>query len=199
MPEFLMNRTFITAVTVIAAVIITVFLYKTLRLIAERVAYYGTVKKICKIKNGTLKRNGPLLRSVFRAYPGYDIELTAGGRRYGVKFFPKYLKNKNLLIESVTRACLLKNTGVMGITRRGSLPGARTMTPDVIHEVIGRTLKVDLTGADADVSILIFSPGCKRIYYVNKTARAEAYNGDDVFGYKVFYKKDSLAAFLEKQ
>lgn len=199
MPGFLTNRTFITAVTVIAAVIIMVFLCKTLRLIAERAAYYGTVKKICKRKNGMLKKNGPLLRSVFRTYPGYDIELTAGGRRYGVKFFPKYLKNKNLLIESETRACLLKNTGVMGITRRGSLPGARTMTPDVIYEVIGRTLKVDLTGADADVSILIFSPGCKRIYYVNKTARAEAYNGDDVFGYKVFYKKDSLAAFLEKQ
>ena len=151
-----------------------------------------------KRKNAMLKKNGPLLRSVFKAYPGYDIELTAGGRRYGVKFFPKYLKNKNLLIQSETRACLLKNTGVMGITRRGSLPGVRTMTPDVIYEVIGRTLKVDLTGADADVSILIFSPGCKRIYYVNKTARAEAYNGDDVFGYKVFYKKDSLAAFLNE-
>lgn len=30
-------------------------------------------------------------------------------------------------------------------------------------------------------------------------AERAAYNGDDVFGYKVFYKKDSLAAFLEKQ
>ena len=199
MPGFLTNRTFITVLAVIAAVVVAVFLYKTLRLIAERAAYYGTIKKICKRKNGTLKKNGPLLRSVFRTYPGYDIELTADGRRYGVKFFPKYLKNKNLLIESETRACLLKNTGVMGITQRGSLPGVRTMTPDVINEVIGRTFKIDLTGADADVSVLIFSPGCKRIYYVNKTARAEAYNGDDVFGYKVFYKKDSLAAFLEKQ
>ena len=38
----------------------------------------------------------------------------------------------------------------------------------------------------------------KGIYRVKKAERAESYNSS-VFGYKVFYKKDSLAAFLEKQ
>lgn len=167
-------------------------IYKILRIVFERLGYYNALKKYCRQTGGTIKKNS-LYKSFFRVYSGYDIEMTAGGRPYGIKFFPKYFKNKNLLIESENKACILKNTGVMGISWRGSLPGVRTLTPDVINEVIGRRIKIDLTGADRGYeNILIFSPGCKRIYYVKEAGRTEAYNGDDVFGYTVFYDKSRL-------
>jgi hypothetical protein len=174
------------------AAALLVALIKLIRIITERVSYYNAIKKFCKENSGTVKKHNGLFRSFFKIYPGYDIEMTVGEKTYGVKFFPKYLKNKNLLIESESRACLLKNTGVMGVSWRGSLPGVRTLAPDVITEVTGRRMKIDLKGASADKSVLIFSPKCKRIYYVKKAERAEAYNGDEICGYKIYYKKSGL-------
>ncbi len=177
-------------ITVCAAVF-AVLIYKVIRVISDRTSYYNALKKYCKQNGGEIKKNS-LYKSFFKIYPGYDIEMTAGGASYGIKFFPKYLKNKNLLIESETKACILKNTGVMGISWRGSLPGVRTLTPDMIYEVTGKRIKIDLSTQHGYKNILIFSPKCKRIYYVNKAERAEAYNGDEVFGYSVFYDKNKL-------
>ena len=176
----------------ICAALICVVIYKILRIVFERLGYYNALKKYCRQTGGKIKKNS-LFKSFFKIYPGYDIEITTGEKAYGVKFFPKYVKNKNLLIESEKKACLLKNTGVMGVSWRGSLPGVRTLAPDVIHEVTGKRIKIDLSKTDPEYkNILIFSPKCKRIYYVNKAERAEAYNGDDVFGYTVFYDKSHL-------
>lgn len=174
-------------------------IYKILRIVFERLGYYNALKKYCRQTGGTIKKNS-LYKSFFRVYSGYDIEMTVGGRPYGIKFFPKYFKNKNLLIESEKRAFILKNTGVMGVSRRGSLPGVRTLTPDVINEVIGHRIKIDLTGTDPEYkNILIFSPKRRRIYYVKKSERAEAYNGDDVFGCTVYFNKNKLIENLNFQ
>ena len=187
-----LNKAVVYLIITVCAVVFAVLIYKIIRVVADRLGYYGALKKYCKQNGGTIKRNS-LYKSFFKIYPGYDIEMTAGGVSYGIKFFPKYLKNKNLLIESETKACILKNTGVMGVSWRGSLPGVRTLTPDVIYEVTGRRIKIDLSDTNPEYkNILIFSPKCKRIYYVKKAGRDEAYNGDDVFGYTVFYDKSRL-------
>ena len=192
MPFIIINETITTIIISACAAALLVALIKLIRIISERVSYYNAIKKFCKENSGTVKKHNGLFRSFFKVYPGYDIEMTVGEKTYGVKFFPKYLKNKNLLIESESRACLLKNTGVVGVSWRGSLPGVRTLAPDVITEVTGRRMKIDLKGASADKSVLIFSPKCKRIYYVKKAERAEAYNGDEICGYKIYYKKSGL-------
>ncbi|MBQ7699393.1 MAG: hypothetical protein IJT49_03505 [Clostridia bacterium] len=195
-----LNKSVVYLVVTVCAAVFAVLIYKIIRVVADRLGYYGALKKYCKQNGGEIKKNS-LYKSFFKVYPGYDIEMTTGGVSYGIKFFPKYLKNKNLLIESETKACILKNTGVMGISWRGSLPGVRTLTPDVISEVIGHRIKIDLTGADPEYkNILIFSPKCKRIYYVKKAERDEAYNGDDVFGFTVFYNKNNLIeSFLDNE
>ena len=198
LPLISLNKTVVYLVVTVCAVVFAVLIYKIIRVVADRLGYYGALKKYCKQNGGTIKKNS-LYKSFFKIYPGYDIEMTSGGVSYGIKFFQKYQKNKNLLIESETKACVLKNTGVMGISWRGSLPGVRTLTPDVINEVIGRRIKIDLTGADPEYkNILIFSPKSKRIYYVKKAERDEAYNGDGVFGYTVFYDKSHLTDSLDK-
>lgn len=192
LPLISLNKAVVYLIVTVCTVVFAVLIYKIIRVIADRTGYYNALKKYCKQNGGEIKKNS-LYKSFFKIYPGYDIEMTAGGVSYGIKFFPKYLKNKNLLIESETKACILKNTGVMGVSWRGSLPGVRTLTPDVINEVIGRRIKIDLSAANPEYkNILIFSPKCKRIYYVKKAERAEAYNGDDVFGYTVFYDKSRL-------
>ena len=190
-PLISLNKALISTGIIVCAVVFAVLIYKIIRVIADRTGYYNALKKYCKQHNGTIKKNS-LFKSFFKVYPGYDIEMTVGGVSYGIKFFPKYLKNKNILIESEAKACILKNTGVMGISWRGSLPGVRTLTPDVIYEVTGKRIKIDLSTQHGYKNILIFSPKCKRVYYVNKAERAEAYNGDDVFGYTVFYDKSRL-------
>lgn len=192
MPFIIINETITTIIISACAAALLAALIKLIRIIIERVSYYNAIIKFCKENSGTVKKHNGLFRSFFKIYPGYDIEMTVGEKTYGVKFFPKYLKNKNLLIESESRACLLKNTGVVGVSWRGSLPGVRTLAPDVITEVTGRRMKIDLKGASADKSVLIFSPKCKRIYYVKKAERAEAYNGDEICGYKIYYKKSGL-------
>ena len=199
-PLISLNKALISTGIIVCAVVFAVLIYKIIRVIADRTGYYNALKKYCKQHNGTIKKNS-LFKSFFKVYPGYDIEMTVGGVSYGIKFFPKYLKNKNLLIESETKACILKNTGVMGVSWRGSLPGVRTLTPDVINEVIGHRIRIDLTGADPEYkNILIFSPKSKRIYYVKKAERDEAYNGDDVFGFTVFYNKNNLIeSFLDNE
>ena len=198
MPFIIVNQTITTIIVLTAAAALAVFLYKLLRVIIDRTSYYSALKDYCRKNGGEIKKNNSLFKSFFRVYAGADIEMAVGGKKYGVKFFPKYLKNKNLLIESETKACLLKNTGVMGVSWRGSLPGVRTLAPDVITEVTGRRMKIDLKGASADKSVLIFAPKCKRIYYVKKAERAEAYNGDEVFGYTVFYTKSALTDYLKQ-
>ncbi|MBR6920726.1 MAG: hypothetical protein IKH51_00880 [Clostridia bacterium] len=191
-PLISLNKAVVYLIVTVCAVVFAVLIYKVIRVISDRTSYNNALKKYCKQNGGEIKKNS-LYKSFFKIYPGYDIEMTAGGVSYGIKFFPKYLKNKNLLIESETKACILKNTGVMGVSQRGSLPGVRTLAPDVINEVIGHRIKIDLTGAiPENKNILIFSPGCKRIYYVKKAGRDEAYNGDDIFGYTVFYDKSRL-------
>lgn len=193
-----LNKSIVYPVVTVCAVVFAVLIYKIIKVTADRTGYYNALKKYCRQNGGEIKKNS-LYKSFFKVYPGYDIEMTAGGISYGIKFFPKYLKNKNLLIESETKACILKNTGVMGVSWRGSLPGVRTLTPDVINEVIGRRIKIDLSGADPEYkNILIFSPKSKRIYYVKKAERDEAYNGDGVFGYTVFYDKSHLTDSLDK-
>lgn len=200
MPLFTMNKTLTAAVIAVCAVVFAVLLYKALRAVIERLGFYRTLKKYCKEHNGIIKKNNGLFRSVFSIYPGYDAVMTVNGQPYGVKFFPKYLKNKNVLIESEKRACILKNTGVMGVSWRGSLPGVRTLVPDMIDEVIARRIKIDLSSANPEYNnILLFSPKCKRIYYVKKAERAEAYNGDVIFGYTAFYDKEKLIDFLSKE
>lgn len=197
-PLISLNKALTSTGIIVCAVVFAVLIYKIIKVIADRAGYYNALKKYCKQHNGTIKKNS-LYKSFFKAYPGYDIEMTAGGKSYGIKFFPKYLKNKNLLIESENKACILKNTGVMGISWRGSLPGVRTLTPDVIYEVTGKRIKIDLSTQHGYKNILIFSPKCKRIYYVNKAERAEAYNGNEVFGYTVFYNKNKLIESLNFQ
>lgn len=183
---------------ILCAAFAAAVLYRITAAVFERLGWYRALKKICKENGGQIKK-AHVFRSFFKVYPGYDIEMTVAGASYGIKFFPGYLKNKNLLLENESTAHLLKSAGTMGITRGRGLP-VGTLLPNSISEVIGRRIKLDLTGGRPGYkNVLIFSPECKRIYYVKKTERAEAYNGDDVFGYKVFYKKDSLAAFLEKQ
>lgn len=172
-------------------------IYKILRIVFERLGYYNALKKYCRQTGGKIKKNS-LYKSFFKIYPGYDIEMTTGGRPYGIKFFPKYFKNKNLLIESEKAACLLKNTGTMGISRGRGLP-VGTLMPNAVTEVIGHKIKIDLSDINPEYeNILIFSPKCKRIYYVKKAERTEAYNGDDVFGYTVFYDKSHLTDSLDK-
>ena len=180
---------------ILCAAASAVLLYKLIRIIAGRAGFYGALKKYCEQNGGMVKKNS-LFRSFFKAYPGYDIEMSVSDKIYGIKFFPGYLKNKNLLIENEKKACLLKNTGVMGVSWRGSLPGVRTLTPDVIYEVTGRRIKIDLSADPEYKNILIFSPKCRRIYYVKKSERAEAYNGDNVCGYTVFYDKKHLIESL---
>ena len=191
-PLISLNKAVVYLIVTVCAAVFAVLIYKIIRVVTNRLGYYSALKKYCKQNGGEIKKNS-LYKSFFKIYPGYDIEMTAGGVSYGIKFFPKYLKNKNLLIESETKACILKNTGVMGVSWRGSLPGVRTLAPDVINEVTGHRIKIDLTGADPEYkNILIFSPKSKRIYYVKKAGRDETYNGDDVFGYTVFYDKSRL-------
>lgn len=198
LPLISLNKAVGYLIVTVCAVVFAVLIYKIIRVTADRTGYYNALKKYCRQNGGEIKKNS-LYKSFFKVYPGYDIEMTAGGISYGIKFFPKYLKNKNLLIESETKACILKNTGVMGVSWRGSLPGVRTLTPDVINEVIGRRIKIDLSAANPEYkNILIFSPKCKRIYYVKKAERDEAYNGDGVFGYTVFYDKSRLTDSLDK-
>ena len=191
-----LNKSIVYPVVTVCAVVFAVLIYKTIRVVADRLGYYGALKKYCEQNGGMIKKNS-LFRSFFKAYPGYDVEMSVSDKIYGIKFFPGYLKNKNLLIENEKKACLLKNTGVMGVSWRGSLPGVRTLAPDVINEVIGHRIKIDLTGTDPEYkNILIFSPKSKRICYVKKAGRDEAYNGDDVFGYTVFYDKKHLIESL---
>lgn len=186
-----LNKAFIYLLATVCAVVLAVLIYKIIRVVADRLGYYGALKEYCKQHDGTIKKNS-LFKSFFKVYPGYDIEMTAGGVSYGIKFFPKYLKNKNLLIESEKAARLLKNTGTMGISRGRGLP-VGTLMPNAITEVIGHKIKIDLSDINPEYeNILIFSPKCKRIYYVKKAERAEAYNGDFVFGYTVFYDKSHL-------
>ena len=200
MPLFTGNKTLPALIVTACAAVIIILLYKILKAVFERLGFYNTLKKFSKDNNGTIKKNNGLFKSVFKIYPGYDVIMTVGGQNYGVKFFPKYLKNKNILIESEKRTCILKNTGVMGVSWRGSLPGVRTLTPDVIDEVIARRIKTDLSGILPEYkNILLFTPKCKRIYYVNKAERAEAYNGDVIFGYTAFYDKEKLIDFLSKE
>ena len=200
MPLFTGNKTLLTLIVTACAVVIIILLYKILKAVFERIGFYSMLKKFSKDNNGTIKKNSGLFKSVFKIYSGYDVIMTVGGKNYGIKFFPKYLKNKSILIESEKRACILKNTGVMGVSRRGSLPGVRTLVPDMIDEVIARRIKIDLSAPSPEYeNILLFSPNCKRIYYVKKAERAEAYNGDIIFGYTVFYDKEKLIDFLSKE
>ena len=194
MPGFIReNKTVAAIVFIVCCAVAVIFLYKFIRALAGRIGYYSALKKYCRQNGGNIKKNNPLLRSLFRAYPGYDIEMELPGRGYGIKFFPKCRKNRRILIEDGNRACLLKNTGVMGVSWRGSLPGVRTLTPDVITEVIARRIKIDLSGTKPGFdSILLFSPKCRSVSCVKKAERADAYNGDEICGYTVFYKKSNL-------
>lgn len=182
----------------LCAALIAVLLYKILRAVFNRIGFYNALEEYCEKTGGTIKKNS-LFKSVFKVYPGYDIEMTDGDGKCGVKFFPGYFRNRIVLIKNEKNACLLKRVGTTGVTSRGSLPGVGSFL-NISDEVEGRRIRIDLTGIRPGYkNVLLFSPACKRIYYVRKNERAEAYNGDDVFGYKVFYKKDCLAAFLEKQ
>ena len=180
--DFIPKPVFYVIVFVLGVVLI-IFIAKLLRTVIERLAAYAVIKRFCDEHSGIMKKDHSIFRSFFSVYPEYDIELDAGGVRYGIKFFPKNYRKKTVVIEAEKKAYLLKHVGTSFATPgRGGMPGHAIGR--IINEDTDSKFKIDLSGAEPGVkSLLLFVPMCQRLLMIKKTERVEVCTGDDVFGF----------------
>ncbi len=192
--DFIPKPVFYVIVFVLGVVLI-IFIAKLLRTVIERLAAYGAIKRFCDEHGGIMKKDHSIFRSFFSVYPEYDIELDAGGVRYGIKFFPKNYRKKTIVIEAEKKAYLLKHVGVSGFAQKGLCNGTNAF---IVNEDVDTKIKIDLSGAEPAVqSLLLFIPMCHRLFVIKKTERVEVCSGDDVFGYTAVCGVKKIKEYFE--
>ena len=194
--DFIPKPVFYVIVFVLGVILI-ILIAKFLRTVIERLAAYGKIKRFCNERSGIMKKDHSIFRSFFSVYPEYDIELDAGGVRYGIKFFPRYHRKKTVVIEAEKKAYLLKHVGTSFATPgRGGMPGHAIGR--IINEDTDSKFKIDLSGAEPGVkSLLLFVPPCQRLFMIKKTERVEVCSGDDVFGYTAVCGVKKISEYLK--
>lgn len=183
-------KVFLTIVFYIVVFIIALKLWRVLGCMLHRLRFVAKLKRTVEKKCGSVKILHSPLRSFFSVYDGEDISIRLDGKMIALKFFPFFLKGKNIILNDQKQMTTQKNFILFGGGKGGT---ARPKINDAsaIYSAKSKNYS-SVFSPSAGKKIMLFSPAPISMKAIQNGSATILDNSVEIYHFSVYTAKGFL-------
>ena len=189
-------RIFLTIVFYIAVFLVALKLLHLLGCMLHRLRFVARLRRAVEKKGGSVTLLHFPLRSFFSRYDGEDILVRWRGETTALKFFPYFMKGKNVILQNEECLTVQKNLVLFGGGARAAGAPVSSKINDVssIYRAKERAYSSSFSSS-AKKKVMVFSPAPASMRAVQNGSATVLDNGVEIYHFSVYTAK----GFAERQ